>query len=47
MEYVKTTTKYGLNMSYMQDKCKKSEVNALGMQTLKTYHTWTLNAILT
>ena len=47
MEYVKTETKYGLNMSYMQAKCKESEVNALGMQTLKTYLTWTLNAILT
>ena len=34
MEYVKTATKYGLNMSYMQAKCKESEVNALGMQTL-------------
>ena len=47
MEYVKTATKYGLNMSYMQAKCKESEVNALGMQTLKTYLTLTLNAILT
>ena len=46
MEYVKIATKYGLNMSYMQAKCKESEVTALGMQT-KTYLTWTLNAILT
>ena len=46
-EHAKTTTKYGLNMSYMQAKCKESGVNALGMQTLKTYLTWTLNAILT
>ena len=35
MYYVKTATKYGLTMSYMQAKCKESEVNALGMQTLK------------
>ena len=46
MEYVKTTTKYGLNVLHAS-KCKESEVNALGIQTLKTYFTWTLNAILT
>ena len=38
MEYVKTATKYGSNMSCMQAKCKESEVNALGMQTLETYY---------
>ena len=42
MYYVKN----GLNMSYMQAKYKKSEVNTLGMQILKTYLTWTINAIL-
>ena len=46
MYYVKTATKNGLNMSYMQAKCKESEINALGMQTLNTYLTWTIDAIL-
>ena len=44
MYYVKTATKNGLY--YMQAKCKESEVNALRMKTLKTYITWTLDAIL-
>ena len=39
MYYVKIETKNGLTMSYMQAKCKESEVNALRMQTLKpTFH---------
>ena len=42
-----TMSKHQLYMPYMQAKCKESEVNALGMQTLRTYLTWTLNAIQT
>ena len=41
MYYVIKTTKNGLKLN------KESEVNALEMQTLETYLTCTLNAILT
>ena len=46
MLVVKTATKYGLTMSYMQAKCKESEVKCIRNANTKTYLTWTINAIL-
>ena len=41
-----TAIKYGLTISYMQAKCKKSEVKCIRNANTKTYLTWTINAIL-